>query len=425
MVSNGPSTSGMNVRIHRGAHEVGGNCIELEARGARLVLDLGRPIKVPPNEQVPLPAVDGLRGGDASLLGVVLSHPHLDHFGLIPMVGPDVPLFMGEAASRILREAAFFSPCGLERPTAGFLRHRESLIIGPFRVTAMLNDHSAFDAYSLLVEADGRRLFYTGDIRGHGRKARLFTELLRHPPQGVDVLLMEGTHVREDSDPATRGPSERDVEDAFRRVCRETRGLVLAMFSPQNIDRLVSVYKAAISTNRDLVIDLYTAAVAAATGASAIPQAHWDRVRVYLPGAQRAKVIATGAFHRVKAVRSRRIYADELAARQSELVMLFRGSMAGELAKARCLEGAAAVWSMWPGYLHQPSSAQLLHFFRERGISMAIHHASGHAFVGDLQRLVTAIAPERLVPIHSFAGDRYGELFPRVERRIDGEWWEV
>jgi ribonuclease J len=34
----------MRVRIHRGAQEVGGNCIEVESAGARIVLDVGRPL---------------------------------------------------------------------------------------------------------------------------------------------------------------------------------------------------------------------------------------------------------------------------------------------------------------------------------------------------------------------------------------------
>uniref|UniRef100_UPI001C5CADBA hypothetical protein n=1 Tax=Escherichia fergusonii TaxID=564 RepID=UPI001C5CADBA len=60
-------------------------------------------------------------------------------------------------------------------------------------ITPYLADHSAFDAYSLLVEAHGKRAFYSGDIRAHGRKARLFENLVEHPPQAIDVLLLEGT----------------------------------------------------------------------------------------------------------------------------------------------------------------------------------------------------------------------------------------
>jgi len=322
-------------------------------------------------------------------------------------------------------EAAFFTPFGIGRQPSGYLRHRRAFEIGIFRITPFLNDHSAFDAYSLLVEARGRRLFYTGDIRAHGRKAGIFEELLRKPPADIDVLLMEGTHVRQDSDGSERGPTERDVEQACIDTCQKTRGMVLAMFSPQNIDRLVTVYRACRRSGRDLVIDLYTAAIAVATGRDTIPRADWDGVRVYLPRSQRARVIRAKAFDRTEAIKQHRIYPEELIARRGELVMLFRVSMSRELEEIACLESACLIWSMWPGYLREPSGERLRAWLDRLGIPMVIHHASGHAFIPDLQRLVRALAPDRVVPIHSFAGDRFEEFFPRVERRRDGEWWDV
>jgi ribonuclease J len=416
----------MRVRIHRGASEIGGNCIELEAGGARLVLDVGRPISAPLDADVPLPEVSGLaRGDDPSLAGIVLSHPHLDHYGLLAKATPSVPLYVGAAAHRILCEAAFFTGGAPLPEPAGHLRHRAPFDVPPFRITPFLNDHSAFDAYSLLVEADGRRLFYTGDIRGHGRKAGIFEELLRLPPAGVDVLLMEGTQVRRDSDGSERGISERQLEDACVETFRATSGAVLAFYSPQNVDRLVTLYRAAIRSGRDFVMDLYAATIAAATGLSTIPQAEWERVRVYLPKAQRSRVIREGAFARTDAVRPRRIFPEELAARPGELVLSCREGMLRELEAAGCVDGAQAVWSMWPGYLKQPTGERLLAPLARLGIPLTIHHASGHAFVPDLQRLVAALAPARVVPIHSEATERFAEFFPRVEPHSDGDWWVV
>ncbi|MFZ1058147.1 MAG: MBL fold metallo-hydrolase, partial [Candidatus Rokuibacteriota bacterium] len=309
------------------------------------MLDVGWPITAGEGEDVALPDVAGLADGhDPSLLGVVISHPHPDHYGLLPKVAASVPVYIGEAASRILREAAFFSPSGIRLQPSGYLRHRQGFDVGCFRLTPFLNDHSGFDAYSLLIEAEGRRLFYTGDIRAHGRKGGIFEELLREPPGNVDVLLMEGTHVREDSDGSERGPSERDVEDACVDTCKETGGMVLAMFSPQNIDRLVTIYRACLRSGRDLVIDLYTEAIAAATGRVTIPKADWDRVRVYLPRSQKAKVVRERAFDRTEAVKPHRIYPEELVARRGELVMLFRASMSRELEEIGCLEGACCIW---------------------------------------------------------------------------------
>ena len=120
-----------------------------------------------------------------------------------------------------------------------------------------------------------------------------------------------------------------------------------------------------------------------------------------------------------------RIYPEDLVSRAAKLVMTFRGSMAGELARARCLEGAHAIWSMWTGYLEEPSGQKLSAFLARHGIGMSIHHASGHAAVADLQRLAAALAPARVVPIHSKASDRFHEIVAGVEQHGDGEWWTV
>lgn len=416
----------MRVRIHRGANEVGGNCVEVEHDGARIVLDLGWPLTVDHDVDLPLPPVAGLAsGGDASLLGIVISHPHFDHYGLLAKVPRSVRVYLGEAALRILHEAAFFTQMGMDIAPAGFLQHRQIFVLGPFKLTAYLNDHSAFDAYSLLVEAGGRKLFYTGDMRAHGRKANLFEELIRQPPGGVDVLLMEGTHIREDADGTERGRTEQEVEEACVETFRRTPGIVLAMYSPQNVDRLVTFYRAARRSDRVFVMDLYAAAITAATGRDTIPQADWDRVRVYLPRSQKHRIVETQAFERTDAVRAKRIFPEELRERSEQLVMQFRISMAKELEAAGCLDGAQAVWSMWPGYLREPSGQRLMAWLDQQGIPLVVHHASGHASIPDLQRLVQAIGPGRVVPIHSAAGDRFTEFFPRVDRQRDGILWEV
>ncbi len=71
------------------------------------------------------------------------------------------------------------------------LADRQPVTIGPFRITPYVVDHSAYDAYALLIEADGRRLFYSGDFRMHGRKSRTMERLLAKPPEAIDALLME------------------------------------------------------------------------------------------------------------------------------------------------------------------------------------------------------------------------------------------
>jgi ribonuclease J len=377
-------------------------------------------------EEPELPPVEGFIESDPALKGIIITHAHQDHWGLVDQTLPSVALSMGEATHRILKEAAFWIT-GLTRTPAGFLRHREPFELGAFRITPFLSDHSAFDAYSLLVEADGCRLFYTGDIRGHGRKAGIFEELLRRPPEAIDVLLTEGTNVRpdQDGDAEESTATESDVETACADLFGATPGMVLAMYSAQNIDRLVTLYRAAKRTGRTLVMTLYGASIAAATGNDNIPTAGWPQVRVFVPGWQQAKIKKAGEFERVDQIKSSRVFEEELAKDPSSWVVSFGMPMAKRLDAAGCLTGAHAVWSMWPGYLKEDKQKPLLTFLGEREIPLTIEHTSGHASIADLQRLAAVLAPDRLVPIHSFGANRFDDLFEGVEQHPDGEWWEI
>ena len=52
----------MRIRIHRGTQEIGGTCIEIEAQGKRVALDVGLPLDAPDEAQESLlPQVRGFR----------------------------------------------------------------------------------------------------------------------------------------------------------------------------------------------------------------------------------------------------------------------------------------------------------------------------------------------------------------------------
>lgn len=414
----------MQACIHRGAREIGGSCVELEHDGARLVLDLGLPLDAFPADDVSLPAIPGLEDNDPSLLGVIVSHGHPDHYGLASHVDPSVAVYVGEATQRVLEEALFFSSAGASLKAAGYLRDCKPLPLGPFTVTPYLMDHSAFDAYAVLVEAGGRRLLYSGDLRAHGRKAGLVERLLGKPPADVHALLLEGTNIR-DLHSSAPTLSEADVENRCVEHFSETEGMVLACYSAQNVDRLVTLHRAAQRSSRTLVLDLYAAGIAKATGASTIPQGDWSTVRVFVPQAQRVRVKEAGEFERTAAIRKRRVYPEDLAGQAKDLVMTFRGSMRRDLERAKCLDKAQAVWSMWPGYLDNDSGKRLRRWLDARGIPLDLIHASGHARVRDLQRFAKAMRAEQVVPIHTSRPDAYPELFDSVVPHEDGEWWQV
>ena len=416
----------MRVCIHRGSHEIGGNCVEIESQRQRLVLDVGLPLGAP-REEATLPAVAGFLEPDPSLLGVIISHVHLDHFGLLTRVRPEVPRLVGTGGRKILEAAALFTGTHVDFSHAMELKDRRPLTMGPFRVTPFLMDHSAYDAYAIMVEADGHRLFYSGDFRGHGRKAVLFERLLAMPPQAIDVLLMEGSTLgRTGID--DQYPTEDELESQLVVHFRAIEGVALVCCSGQNIDRLVTVYRAALRSGRQFIADMYTACVLRAPGQASLPQPGHDNFRVFTPASQRRAIKRAKQFEVVAPFRNCpgcRIYSEHLAKQAARSVMLFRASMISDLEEAECLHGASLIWSLWSGYLKDESSRPLLEWLERRGIPLTHCHTSGHAPAADLKRLVDALTPKVVVPIHCNEPARFADLFDHVAMKCDGQWWDV
>ena len=417
----------MRICIHRGTREIGGTCIEIEAQGKRIALDVGLPLDTPEGdpEEALLPRVAGFREADDSLLAVLISHPHVDHYGLARYVRRDVPVYLGRDAHNIMTAARAWVPNGyaFEEP-AHFIADKTPVQIGPFRITPYLVDHSAFDAYSLLVEADGKRVYYSGDFRAHGRKKALFDRMLAHPPKNIDILLMEGTTIGREGT-GEGFPTEADLEEEFVQAFKDTAGIHFVWTSSQNIDRLVTIFRAAKRTDRALLIDPYTAVILEATGRNTIPQSRWDGVKLYVPHRQRVFIKNNKLFDDLERHARNRIYPDDLPGLGGRAVMLFRPMARDDWGVRAALDGARFTYSMWQGYLKAESSQRVMQWLEANGIPWESIHTSGHASVADLQRFAAALAPRRLVPIHSFEPGRFAEFFDNVDRKKDGVWWEV
>ena len=265
----GQVNGSMNVRIHRGCDEIGGSCVEVEYRGSRLILDIGRPLSAGRDEFIPLPGT-WTGTGDPSIAAILLSHGHQDHWGLIDQVHRSIPVYIGKRAADVLRAADFWG-AGIDLRERGHFGDRVPMSIGDSRSRRTLLITAGSMRTHSCIEAGGQRLMYSGDFRGHGRKSSVFERLIANPPGNIDALLLEGTHVGQAS--AGHGlTSEAQVEKWLAELARSTTGAVVTLSSAQNIDRLVTCYRAALRSGRELVMDLYTAEVAAATGLATIPK---------------------------------------------------------------------------------------------------------------------------------------------------------
>lgn len=417
------STGPFRGRVHRGTQQIGGTSIELEADGARLLLDLGLPLDADELSDDLLPEVSGIRTDDSTLCAIIISHGHGDHWGLLPLCKPKVSLAMGAATARIMSAAAPFVPNSFVPEVTFELTDRKALQIGPFTITPYLVDHSAYDAYALLIEAGGKRLFYSGDIRSHGRKGALFERLINSPPRDVDTMLMEGSSLGR-LDEQAQFPTEAEIEARLVENFKAP-GFVMISASAQNIDRMVSIYRACKRTGRTLLLDLYAMEILRATGNSNLPNVGWPNLSVYVPEYQRRQIAKNKRFDLLEPYKSARIYREHMTDTADKTVMLFRPAMTRDVEAANLWGGARAIWSQWDGYLKEGPGEKLKSDLSARGISLDVIHTSGHASIADLKRFSSALNPSRLIPIHTFEGDRFARYFNNVTRRSDGEWWNV
>lgn len=165
-----------------------------------------------------------------SIDGVLLSHPHLDHYGLAGTIPPGIPVYCGNASWNLMKATALFSPNSYSLPAVEHFESWKKFQLGAFDITPYLMDHSAFGSYGFLISAYKKYIFYSGDFRGHGRKSQLLARLSNSLPE-IDVLLMEETLVGNRSN--ENQISESDLEDEFVKIIEQTKGITLVTTSSQ------------------------------------------------------------------------------------------------------------------------------------------------------------------------------------------------
>lgn len=391
--------------------------------GERLILDAGRPLDAPRNAKGLLPDTLDL----AASATVLFSHPHMDHWGLIDELPAHWPVWAGEKSAELMRLTTSLFGTPLLRSINTWHNRSQAFDIGAFRVSPMLTDHSAPDAYMLLIEAGDRRVLYSGDFRCHGRKASLVERMIANPPADIDALIIEGTNLGSSKPVIT----ETVLEAAFTSLAQEVQGHLFVNWSAQNIDRTVTLFRAARRSGRLLVVDLYGADVLEriAPGTS-IPR----------PGDARfpeMQVLITSAGKRLYSRQGRSDWVDTQARQPwatsrrhlsgGRAIIMMRDSMAGEFEKGGLgfRESDAYAFSNWRGYLDETDSNTAWARAQAAGARTVHLHTSGHASPADIARFAAAIAPRRIVPVHGLSWDAPGIELPPVQRLADGERWTV
>ncbi|MCF7859976.1 MAG: MBL fold metallo-hydrolase [Candidatus Cloacimonetes bacterium] len=431
----------MNYKIHRGTQEIGGSCVELWTENTRILLDFGMPLvekdgsefnfkkyeKLDSVELISkgvLPNIKGLyKNEDPEVDAIIITHPHADHYGFLDYIHEDIPVYMGEATHKLIELSNIFLPQNINLENVCYYKKDEPFKVGDINITPYGMDHSAFDAYALLVEADGKRLFYSGDFRSHGRKGNVFQRFLNNPPKNIDHLLMEGTTIGRGKQISR---TEVDIENEMYEKFKEPGKLNLVYASGQNIDRIVSIYKACKKAKKTLVMDVYVANIMKTLSEFASlphPSSRFKDIKVCFPYFTGKRLKRQNREDLMYKFKSYKVTRQEIDQDPSKYVMIVRGSMQKELDLMENIDGGNFIYSMWEGYLKKKNTKEFVeHMENDKAFNTSIIHTSGHADIQALQELAEAVDPKFIVPIHTFDGDKYKDIFKgQILELKDGE----
>lgn len=378
----------MKIHIHRGQNHIGGNIVEIATETTKILLDIG--LELDDEKNKTLPHIQGLfdqKGYDA----VFISHYHGDHLGLAYKIHKEIPLYMGEKSTKIIQASDAYKRVPTITPY-GFLEHKKRIVVGDISVTPYLCDHSAFDSYMLLCEADGESILYTGDFRGNGRKP--YDWLLSELPKKVDKLICEGTTLSRDGYVAV---SEQELENQAVDLFCDNKGPIFVLQSSMNIDRIVTIYRAAKRSERVLLQELYMADITSAVGGS-IPNPAFNDVYAFITSKSRYEELKKYAH---------RMGKDRIA--KTPFVMCVRTSMLRYmkgLSKKMSFADGVLVYSFWNGYKETDDMKIFLSECQKLGLKIVNLHTSGHADYETIKKLVKTVNPTDIIPIHTKAPEK-------------------
>lgn len=395
--------------IHRGTHEIGGSCVEIRTDKAKILIDLGMPLdydKHTTEEQTQIrsDAAEWCKGVDA----LFLSHAHADHYGFLGLLPQDTPIYATEETFAMLALDGILGDDPTEHLEKRPLTSGQSCEVADIKVTAYIVDHSAYGACAYLIECDGKRLLYSGDIRLHGVKGVLYKNL----PKDVDYLLLEGTNILR----TKSNPTEREIENQFVEAFNDAPdALHLVWCSAKNIDRICALFRACIRCGRTLVLDPYTANVLAAVAQlnPHIPTVTTAKqMRVYFPYYLTKRLLERNHESYIYSLepRKNKVSYNDFMTKPKRYVMLVRPTALSYLEKLG-IRHIRLIKSIWDGYWDEPNIERFRSWVEEHCEAVKDIHSSGHADTQSLQRIVEFVRPKTIVPIHTDAPKRFCDIF--------------
>ncbi len=337
-----------------------------------------------------LPDFDYVVQNRDRLRGIVLTHGHMDHIAALPYLlrQVDAPVY-GTRLTLGLVERQLKEKGLLERAELHTLQPKETLHLGPFRVTPFAVAHSIPDAVGFVIDTPVGSVVHTGDYKldetpAGGRITDLTT--LRELT-GDGVLAMLGDSTNADRPGST--PTEKVVSETLDRLFVEARGqrIIIATFSSL-LARLQEIIYLAEKHGRKVALTgrslLENVELACELGYLDVPSDLLvdinDRV-----ARDRLVVLSTGSQGEPRSALNRMANGEhrQVSVGQGDTIIISGGTIPG----------------------NEEDVGRMLNKLFERGANvvygaMAPVHVSGHGSRDEMRTMIETVRPRFMIPAH-------------------------
>ncbi len=360
-----------------------------------LMVDLGLtfPQDHEPGVDVVLPDLKFIEAEKGSLVGLLITHAHEDHYGAVLDLWPKLkcPIYATPFTAGMLNAKALENGNRTKLPI-NIVRLGSRFDIGPFDLELVSLAHSIPEPSAIAIRTPHGLVFHTGDWKLDS------TPLVGEPSnderlrqlgtEGVDVVVCDSTNAMRKG----RSPSEVEIAESLTNIIKSAKRRVAITTFASNVARVKAVADAAEAAGRKLVISgraLHRViAVAKDTGylpenLTALDQQHFSYVE-----AHNVVVLVTGSQGEARAALSRISEDDhpEISFSKGDLVIFSSRPIPGnEVAIGRVQNNLARM------------GCEIL------TDSDALVHVTGHPRRDELKQMYEWLKPKLVVPMHGEA----------------------
>ena len=388
------ASSGVKIITLGGLGEVGKNMMLIEDRGKILIIDMGLRM---PDEDMPgidyiIPNIVSLRGREKDIVGILITHGHLDHIGAIPyLVGKlgNPPMFVAPLAKGILlkRQEDFSHQPKLKISP---IEDGKIIRLGPFTIEPFRQNHNINDNFGFVIQTSQGNLVHTSDFKFDDSPVNDpptdYNRFKRIGRDKVLLLMSDSTNAEQPN----HSLSEKVIMENLDEIFKQAKGRIITATFGSLLNRIQQVITLSEKYGRRVAIEGYSmktnVEIAKRLG---YIKAHKGTLltakEVLKYPDNKITILSTGAQGEENAVLMRIINKEHKLLRiQKGDAVIFSSSV---------IPGNERTVQFVKDQLYR-QGANVFHY------KMMDIHASGHAKQEELKELISYLKPKFFMPIH-------------------------